>query len=113
MLTRLMRTPRLAAGVLAAAAFVPAACTGDSQDTFEAGVEEAVTDFGLDLSDEQIDCVTSAITEELGGEERLDQLQDDYPDGISEVPDDVRAELDEAGQAAFEACDIDPAAEGG
>lgn len=98
---------RLATGaVLVGAMVVLPSCSGQEDDEFRAGIEDGFSDAGLDLDDAQVDCVTDRVVRALGGQDRIDELTDDY-DSLAEVPDSVQARVTDATTDALEACKID------
>jgi hypothetical protein len=103
-----MRHPlRLAVAAAAGLTLVATGCSGTSnEDAFRSGIEEGFEQAGIDVTDEQADCYTDAVLDAIGGEKRLDELEDEF-DTIDDLPADVREELADAGVAALEACDID------
>lgn len=104
-----MRPGTLPAALLALGVALGASCTSDNKDEFRAGIEEGFEQAGLDVTDEQVDCVTDSIIEQVGGEERLAELEDEY-DSVDDLPEDVQGEFRDAAPPAFEECGVDAAA---
>ncbi|MGE3620731.1 MAG: hypothetical protein AB7L84_09735 [Acidimicrobiia bacterium] len=101
-----MRTLRTAAVATFGLAVALGACTADRGDVLRAGVEDGFEQAGIDVTDEQSKCVADSITEQLGGEERLEELEEDY-DSVEDLPEEIREEFAQAGITAFADCDID------
>ena len=100
------RATRTAPAVALLAALVLPACSSgdDSPEDVRAGLSEELQEQ-LGLDDEEADCFTDLLIEEIG----IEELKD-IDVSAAEPPEGLQGELTAASLAAIEECDIDASA---